>query len=247
VTDSDTESKYSFNHTVKVEDSLKNYFTTEEAIAHRIGVDFETIPSEMGGLYGYLQETLASAESDFSMAKEKILTGDELKEIENKVVRCTALINRAQRISNALNREIELIRQGNDSLLNIIKDDPSGRYSNVQISKLSFSQWVYGADKSPGDLAYTKKEVVVYEKGLTPARAKPFYVTMASLVEAFAELVPTQKSKSFKHNDGRPNIQNLATLLAERDELEGQSAEAIKNRIEAAIDIKRRFKKGEIL
>jgi len=246
VTDSDTESKYSFNHTAKVEDSLQNYFSTEEAIAHRIGINMDKIPSEMGGLYEYLQETLESAESDFSMAKDKFLTEDELKEIENKVIRSTALIERAQRISNALNREIELIRQGNDSLLNIIKDDPSGRYSNVQISKLSFSQWVHGADKSPEDLAYTKKEVVIYEKGLTPARAKAFCMTMASLVEVFSELVPTQKNKSFRHSDGSPNIHNIATLLAERDKLDGQSDEAIKDRLEAAIDIKDRFKTGKL-
>jgi len=143
----DTHAPFSFGHN----------FTMEEAIAYVISVDLAVLPDQMEGLFVYLEEMYEQTESDYSLAKERPASTDELEKLKANHVKWLEKMQLAQNLDAELVHEIEKIRQGKESVLLITTDSMSG-YHKVEFTKQSVFEWAHKKHKTPSPTSGSPKQ-----------------------------------------------------------------------------------------
>jgi len=201
-----------------------------------------------------------SAQRGLSKAFEDDASDDVLTELENKVEHWDSEIHRAAKYFRDIDDELA---KGVDSELRIDHETTnrtgvphiaistldlwSKNRESIQATTPSASTITASPPSSEIGSASSVEDRAGRKGWLSPVKTEGLYVTLAVLLDAFIEMSdpeyshPVTKFNKLLHADGRWIVQTLADLLEERAAKangkvlrEGQFAEAIKDRIEAA-------------
>jgi len=201
---------------------------------------------------GHLAEYLNDLRESASVAFLNAIVAEEpheaCLELENKVKKCDELIRTVYDYLADINEEIN--KEGN-SELTIDKYQTENR-GEKYITHRSLEKWAlkhHGIDisgnrmttPSPPD---NKQAPTAYEEsskgGLSKTKAKGLYVTLAFLVDEFAK--STQKYRIADKPNNKAIAEHICKLARDAnngENLQGQSSESIKSRIEEAMRIKK--------
>jgi hypothetical protein len=211
------------------------------------------IPSLEGSLQDQLMEMRGAAKQAFIEAAEKYASDDtsynDLRDKEEAVIECDALFNKAATCLRDIQDEIS---KGESSVLKI-DQQATDQTGEIHLTLNSVDRWAkekYGISIFEGSKVQESTQNIAVKNddqieatsdrkgGLRKVKADNLYTTFAFLLESFA-------SKTSKYmQDGKINVDALAKFLHEQavaadTNLSGQSHEAIKDRIEEALKIKK--------
>ena len=218
------------------------------------GIPENQLP-ELSSLHGSLQNTLnevlQAARAELIDAAEEGAPDDVLKEKEEAVERCKEYSQKAHEYLLDIDDELS---KGRDSLIRIDQFETE-RTGIPHLTLKSLDKWAkeqYGISllddsSEPGhnkDEAKEQQSEEVNENnrkgGLSRTKADNLLTTFALLVEGFSE-----QASGFRVNE-RPNVSQIAKRLEELatkanngENLKGQGHEAIRDRINEALDVKR--------
>ena len=211
------------------------------------------IPSLEDSLEKQLMEFRVAARQAFIEAAEKY-TSDEtsyydLRDKEEEVIRCDDLLNKAATYLRDIDDEVS---KGDSSELKIDRR-ATEKTGETHLTLNSVDRWAkakYGISiiDHPGTLSLDQSTAAIYNNiaepardikgGLSKTKADNLYTTFALLLEAFCLKFPTYTS------NGDINVSATAEHLSKQSEiagepLPGQKPEAIKDRIEEALKVKK--------
>ncbi len=185
------------------------------------------------------QTVLPLARQAAETAYENAKVENEDEEIINAKLahlqHCDTQINKAHQYLCEINDELN---KGKDSELRIDQFSTTNpKHPQITISSLfSWAKEKYGFNIYQSHLipTPTNQDILLPKnKELSNIKSNNLLITFALLVEAFAKTAP-----KYHKADGSPNVTNIAKELEKKD-IPGQSEEAIKDRIEAAMKTKR--------
>lgn len=231
--------------------SLPSSLTIEEAVAWMINLDFIPTGFTLLEMMTAFQE---KAEVEFHNAKLDYLPKNELDTLKLRVDVCKAKYSLAKALLNHIEQDITNL---DESVLVLSQDVSSRKRLTIDsVVRWAFEEYQieipnwFGIEFSTLSAVPEKPRVIPQvqnNEGLSPKKAEGLYTTFAFLLEAF--LNSKAGAKLFGTPD-KPNInriaehlENLAVIPGEAKN--GQSVEAIKDRIEAAIRIKEGFLKNK--
>ena len=209
-----------------------------------------------GSLQAQLSELREAASQDLIAAAEADATSEVLKEKEEAVANIDSLIHKAFMYMSDIEEELE---KDSESAINI--DQKTSKQTGVtHITLRSVNRWAkdkYGISiledreqhASPEGtqaqpIMQDTEEDLDTEGGLSKTRAGHLFTTFALLFEDLAKHLSETAPK--KYGDRIPNIEAIAMYIEKlakkannRENLPGQGHEAIKDRIEEAMEIKK--------
>lgn len=192
-------------------------------------------------------EERESADAAYTNALIEALADDVIAEALAKLKHCDSQINKAHRFLCDIDDELA---KGDESELRI------ARYSTVNpmspnITINSFALWAkvkYGIDIiNILDSEHAKIDELQQNKNtvsainLSTTKTQNLQITFALLIEAYAN-----KANTYHHDDGSPNVSNIAQELVDaakldKRELSVQSKKTFENYINAALKVKKDF------
>ena len=210
------------------------------------GIPVEQLPtmhSLDGTLKEHLEDIYEAARQALFKAAETNPSFENIEEKYEELSNCAELINTAA--SYLIDIDDEIVK---GDLSEIRIDQTATRETGTtQLTLKSLDQWTrksYGISvisprKTDADIAISPEQVglsgesdAASKGGLSRTKANNLITTLSLLVNAFALTAPKYM------NNGKPNVKNIADHLAglaAPQQLTGQKAEAIKDRIEEAL------------
>lgn len=197
-----------------------------------------------------LLEQRAAVREDLLKAAEADAADDVLEAKENAVTQCDELIRKAASYMHDIGDEIakgEISRLRVDQSATVetgvvhitLKSLDAWAKAEYEISILDPSTPV--SSGSPEQKTAPNSDDTDPNGGLSRVKAEHLYATLAFFVEDFSTKAP-----GYRLPDGRPNVAAIAKRVSElattangKQPLQGQKAEAIKDRIEKALRIRR--------
>jgi len=218
------------------------------------GISEEQLPllHSMGGsLQELLYELREAARQDLITAAENDASSDELEEKEKAAIEADSRLDKAFMYYSDIEEELS---NGQDSTLKI-DQETTGHTGVIHITLNSLDKWALGKygisimdnkqTMSPDNMQVRPinqniDEDLYPKGGLTQTTANNILTTLGFLIEAFA-----QTATRFGKDKSKPNIkqisEHIAALAAKAsgtDEMDNQSAEAIRKRLTEAMKIK---------
>lgn len=191
-----------------------------------------------------LSEERESAEAAYSNALVESLADDIITEKLIILQRCDVQIEKAHRFLCDIDDELA---KGQLSELRLSTFEPKS--TNITISSLVvWAKEKYDIDivNSPNSehtktTEFHQNQKTVSSLNLSTTKTQNLQITFALLIEAFAN-----KAKTYRHEDGRPNVSTIAQELVaakklDKRELPGQAKKTIENCINAALKFKKDF------
>jgi hypothetical protein len=235
--------------------------TVEQAVMRLLGypgpfsfmADTEEIEFDLSDYLYNLQEEADCACGNASFELEMLTRDDnaspeEIKNAEQKVASTKAKLEEAnklpyiaERYRLRINHEISRVRMGKCSPL-VIDEDESARTRQLRITTTSFREWLEGMElEDARDVSAPialPVEEDAFDSELSRKAAVSLHVTLGLLVSLFAE------AGGGKFGTGQnPNVINIAkkideyaTRLNGGQPLHGQQAQAVRKRIELALN-----------
>lgn len=208
-------------------------------------------------VYGLQEHLTILRNAEWNRYNEAVCEGlpeEVLKERALALAECDDLIRKVAVYLCDIDEELDKEFDSAGSSVLKIDRQATTEAGSLHITIRSLDKWAkekYGISiLDDGDLesaTRTLLQIKVQKEGAAPSkewgntRSENFSVTFALLVDAFAKT-----AQCYRHDDARPNVHGIAKRLNElaiksniNQDLKGQSAEAIKDRIEQSQKIKK--------
>ena len=190
-------------------------------------------------------EERESADAAYTNALIEALADDVIAEALAKLKHCDSQINKAHRFLCDIDDELAKGQVSELRLDRVSMVEPTS--PNITISSLA----VWAKDKYGIDIINSKDSEQTAELqqnqntisaiNLSTTKTQNLQITFALLIEAYAN-----KANTYHHDDGSPNVSNIAQELVDaakldKRELSVQSKKTFENYINAALKVKKDF------